>query len=187
MRRIGRACFALVVSAVGYHGAQSTAVAQQNPSAEQIIKSLTPSVDPLHPWPTARGMRVAPHSGSAKGDQTAVPVVSMMVTFPFDSAELTATAIHSLDDLANALNDPSLNAYRFRIEGHTDTVGAREYNLQLSERRAAAVVDYLAAKGHVDRNRMVAIGMGEDGLLVATPGQTPEPRNRRVSIVNLGS
>jgi outer membrane protein OmpA-like peptidoglycan-associated protein len=32
-----------------------------------------------------------------------------------------------------------------------------------------------------------AVGMGEEGLLVSTPAQTPEPRNRRVQVINLGA
>jgi len=92
-----------------------------------------------------------------------------------------------LDNLGRALNDRTLTTYRFRIEGHTDTVGTHDYNKELSDRRAAAVVDYLAMNFHVDRSRIQAIGMGEEGLLVPTPDQTPEPRNRRVQVVNIGS
>jgi outer membrane protein OmpA-like peptidoglycan-associated protein len=67
------------------------------------------------------------------------------------------------------------------------TAGSREYNNALSDRRAAAVVDYLASNFRVDRSRVEAIGMGKDGLLVPTADQTPEPRNRRVQVVNVGS
>ena len=49
------------------------------------------------------------------------------------------------------------------------------------------MVDYLASNFHIDRSRVEAIGMGEDQLLVPTPDQTPEPRNRRVHVVNIGS
>jgi outer membrane protein OmpA-like peptidoglycan-associated protein len=57
----------------------------------------------------------------------------------------------------------------------------------LSERRAEAVVDYVARKYGVALSRLQAVGMGEDGLLVPTPPQTPEPRNRRVQVINLGA
>jgi outer membrane protein OmpA-like peptidoglycan-associated protein len=57
----------------------------------------------------------------------------------------------------------------------------------LSQRRAEAVVDYLATNFHIDRSRVQAIGMGEDGLMIRTPPQTPEERNRRVQVVNIGS
>ena len=107
--------------------------------------------------------------------------------FATGSAELTPQAIQTLNDLGRALTDPTLAAYRFRIEGHTDTVGNRDANKALSDRRAASVVDYLAGRFQVDRARLQPVGMGEDGLLVPTPDQTPEPRNRRVLVVNTGS
>ena len=107
--------------------------------------------------------------------------------FATGSAELTPQAIQTLDRLGQALTDRSLADYRFRIEGHTDTVGTPAANQALSERRAAAVVDYLVNTFHVDRSRVQPIGMGEDGLAIATPDQTPEARNRRVQVVNIGS
>ena len=72
-----------------------------------------------------------------------------------------------------------------RIEGHTDTTGDDQTNLALSQRRAAAVVDYLASRYGVDRARLIAVGMGKGGLAVPTPDQTAEPRNRRVVVINL--
>ena len=172
--------------------------AQGNPSTDQIVKSLTPTST----MGTTRGIRVAP-GGSAAGGSTAgattgapsqaqpatakPPAVSMTVQFATGSAELTPQAIQTLTNLGQALNNPSLANYRFRIEGHTDTVGSPAYNQQLSQRRAEAVVDYLATNFHIDRNRVQAIGMGEDGLMIQTPPQTPEARNRRVQVVNNGS
>jgi len=163
--------------------------AQNAPSADQIIKSLTPTAT----TPTTRGIRIAPGgsvgstSSSASQPPSAAPAVSLTVQFATGSADLTPQAMQVLDNLGRALTDRTLTAYRFRIEGHTDTVGTREYNKELSDRRAAAVVDYLASKFNVDRSRIEAIGMGEDGLLIQTPDQTSEPRNRRVQVVNIGS
>jgi outer membrane protein OmpA-like peptidoglycan-associated protein len=162
--------------------------AQGTPSPDQIVKSLTPT----GPSSGARGLRITPAAPGAAGaatSHTATPTaaVSLTVQFLSGSAELTPEAMRVLDNLGKALNDQALASYRFRIEGHTDTVGTREYNQELSERRAAAVVDYLADRFRVDRARIKAVGMGEDGLLVATPDQTPEPRNRRVQVVNVGS
>jgi len=167
----------------------SSASAQNVPSPDQIIKSLTPT----GPSGTTRGIRLQPatgNTGSAAGQPSATrpaPAVSLNVQFATGSAELTPEAMRVLENLGKALSDQTLASYRFRIEGHTDTVGTRSYNKELSDRRATAVVDYLAANFHVDRSRMEAIGMGEDGLLVPTPDQTPEQRNRRVQVVNAGS
>lgn len=172
--------------------------AQANPSTDQIVKSLTPTST----MGTTRGIRIAPGApapgGSTAGGSVAAagqphaaaakdPAVSMTVQFATGSAELTPQAIQTLTSLGQALNNPTLANYRFRIEGHTDTVGSPAYNQQLSQRRAEAVVDYLATNFHVDRNRVQAIGMGQDGLMIQTPPQTPEARNRRVQVVNIGS
>jgi outer membrane protein OmpA-like peptidoglycan-associated protein len=167
----------------------SGASAQPAPSADQIVKSLTPSSTSG----STRGIRLAPSGASptapGPSQQAAVsgPSVSLNVQFASGSAELTPQAMLALDQLGQALSNQSLATYRFRIEGHTDTVGTREHNKALSDQRAAAVVDYLANKFHIDRSRVQAVGMGEDGLAVATPDQTPEPRNRRVQVVNIGS
>jgi OmpA-OmpF porin, OOP family len=163
--------------------APATGSAQSGPSAEQIVKSLTPT----GASGTTRGIRVGPAAPGQAQQTTPGPAISLSVQFATGSAELTPQAIHVLDNLGKALNDQTLASYRFRIEGHTDTVGTREYNKDLSDRRAEAVVAYLANNYHVDRSRVDAVGMGEDQLLVPTPDQTPEPRNRRVQVVNIGS
>ena len=182
-------------------------LAQGNPSADQIINSLRPSGN-MMPGGT-RGIRLAAPSNEASGTAAgacsgtaaacrleqadaapaaqAAPTVNLTVNFANGSAELTPDAIRTLDELGRALASKDLAAYRFRIEGHTDTVGSSNYNRTLSERRAEAVVDYVAKKFGVDPSRLQAIGMGEDGLLVPTPPQTPEPRNRRVQVINLGA
>ncbi|HET6196315.1 MAG TPA: OmpA family protein [Acetobacteraceae bacterium] len=191
------------------------AFAQGNPSADQIINSLKPSGNLV--MGGTRGIRLAPtndaatpaaathsqtptpqaHIASAKPMAVPVaaaqpapaagPTVNLTVNFLNGSAELTPEAIRTLDELGRALASKDLAAYRFRIEGHTDTVGAREYNRALSERRAIAVVDYVSKKYGVEPSRLQAVGMGEDGLLVQTPPQTAEPRNRRVQVINLGA
>jgi OOP family OmpA-OmpF porin len=60
-------------------------------------------------------------------------------------------------------------------------------NQGLSERRAAAVREYLIAQFGVSPERLVAVGLGESQLLVPTPPQTSNARNRRVQVVNIGS
>jgi OmpA-OmpF porin, OOP family len=163
---------------------------QSNPGADSIVKALTPT-DGLNTGST-RGIRMgnapagsaAPAQAQAAGKPAAV---SLNIQFRSGSADLTPQAIHSLDQLGQALSTPTLAGYHFRIEGHTDTVGSADTNKTLSQRRAEAVVSYLTSKYQIDASRLQAIGMGEDGLLVSTPANTPEARNRRVLVVNVGS
>ena len=88
--------------------------------------------------------------------------------------------------LARALSNPDLARSRFRIEGHTDTVGAPAMNQSLSERRAATVRDMLVTRYGLAPARLEAVGLGETQLLVATPDGRAEARNRRVQVINLG-
>ena len=87
--------------------------------------------------------------------------------------------------VGEALNSPQLANYRFRIEGHTDTVGDAGSNQALSERRAAAVRAYLIQRFGVRPERLEAVGLGESQLLVPTPDETPNQNNRRVQVVTL--
>lgn len=164
-------------------------LAQSRPSSEQIIKSLTPTdlgnttrgIRMVHPGETAHA-----HAGGSAGAATA-PSVNLTVLFATDSADLTPDATQVLDQLGHALSSQQLGQYRFRIEGHTDTVGTPQYNQALSQRRADAVVGYLEGKFGIAGSRLQAVGVGESGLLVQTPNNTPEARNRRVQVVNIGS
>jgi OmpA-OmpF porin, OOP family len=163
------------------------AQAQQNPTPQQILKSLTPTSGMDN---TTRGIRFAtPHGGAPGQPHTPAraPSVSLNVDFATGSAVLTPRAMQALDALGGVLGNPSLAAYHFRIEGHTDTVGSAALNKALSEHRAKAVIEYLTSKYNVSPSRLQAVGMGEEGLLVPTPDQTPEPRNRRVLVVNAGA
>jgi OmpA-OmpF porin, OOP family len=103
-----------------------------------------------------------------------------MVTFVSGSAILTEQAKANAQEFVKALTAPQLSGMRFAIEGHTDAVGNRAYNLDLSQRRAQAVVDYLNSRG-ADRARFTTRGYGFD-----KPLDTRNPRgavNRRVEVV----
>ena len=100
----------------------------------------------------------------------------LLVNFEFNSDKLTQSAKENLDQFAKALRDPQLKGQKFEIDGHTDATGAEEYNLGLSERRAAAVVSYLASEG-IDSANLIAKGFGKSKPRVSDPYS---PENRRV-------
>ena len=104
----------------------------------------------------------------------------LRVTFVTGSSELTESGQREAQKFAAALGSPLLQGMRFTIEGHTDAVGSRVSNQDLSRRRASAVVDYLVGKG-VDRSRFDAVGYGADRPL---DGISPiAALNRRVEVV----
>jgi len=67
--------------------------------------------------------------------------------FEFDSNELTADGTRLLDDLVGNLTAAGLQEQKLQITGYADRIGEDDYNLDLSQRRAAAVRDYLVSKG----------------------------------------
>jgi outer membrane protein OmpA-like peptidoglycan-associated protein len=113
------------------------------------------------------------------------PSLDFNITFASGSAELTPSAIKILDGLGKALTSADLASSKFRVEGHTDTVGTPESNRELSSRRAAAVVGYLSQHYGITGGRLEAVGMGEEALLVPTGPGVNEQRNRRVHVVNI--
>lgn len=142
---------------------------------------------PITPAPaaTAAAATTRPAAAPVRETTADAPSVSITVNFASGSATLTPEAERALVPLGRALSSPDLAPYRFRIEGHTDTVGDAAINQALSERRAAAVRDYLMRSFGVPEDRIIAVGFGASQLLVRTPPQTPEVRNRRVQVVNI--
>jgi len=172
------------------------------PNASQIIQNLTPG-GPM----TTRGIRLGgqppeaakPASSASTGRTStggaAAPRASpesnqgeanLTVPFASGSAEISPAATRVLNALGEALTSPKLADFKFRVEGHTDTVGSAEMNKTLSEQRAAGVTEYLVTKFNIDRSRLTPVGMGEEGLLIATGQGVPNSANRRVLVVNLG-
>ena len=137
----------------------------ERPTAEALEDALTPP-----PKNVTRGIRF--------GDNAPVKPVSANLDVPFNSgsAAITPTAGTVLDILARALSGQKLSGFKFRVEGHTDTVGSPESNRTLSERRAESVVEYLVTKHGIDRARLTGVGLGQKGLLVPTGPGVPEPR-----------
>lgn len=103
------------------------------------------------------------------------------IYFDFDSAEIRPESEPVLREIARLLREnPSLKLY---VVGHTDNVGKLQYNLQLSKRRAQAVVEELVRRYGIERTRLKAFGVGP--LAPVASNKTPEGRakNRRVELV----
>jgi OmpA-OmpF porin, OOP family len=180
--------------------AVTAAHAQSNPSAQQLINQLKPSgtvsdttrgIKPLAPSTTeSTGGMAAPATpavaSSAPEAPAAAPSANLEVDFASGSANLTPRAEASLDQLGKALTSTQLASYNFKIVGHTDTAGNADTNQTLSEQRAEAVKSYLETKFGVADSRLQAQGVGESDLAVQTPANTPNARNRRVEVINLG-
>jgi OOP family OmpA-OmpF porin len=171
-----------------------------DPTVGDILSALTPKADAL--GVTTLGMQAGSSAALGTTDMAgghhkfmiapgrpdaAGPSMDLSIAFRSGSADLTPQAKTTLSKLGMALSSHKLAGYRFRIEGHTDTVGTRKENQTLSQARAEKVADFLEHDFGVLAERLVPVGLGEDGLLVPSADQKAEPRNRSVHVVNLGS
>lgn len=108
--------------------------------------------------------------------------VNLRLSFETGSATLTAVARAQAQVFAQSLQRPQLASMRFQIEGHTDSVGSRQSNVALSQRRAQSVADFLVGAG-VGRARLAVRGYGPDRPIAGT--RASDGRNRRVEAVRL--
>jgi OOP family OmpA-OmpF porin len=171
--------------------------ADTTPDAQHLIQSLTPGtadatrgIRPAGQPPAAAAAGARASTGTAAKSAAVRPVANqgearLSVPFASGSSAISPAAARVLDELGKALTSPKLADYKFRVEGHTDTVGAPDMNKALSDQRANSVTDYLATKFGIDRARLTPVGMGEDGLLVATGPGVPNAANRQVRVVTL--
>ena len=86
--------------------------------------------------------------------------------------------------MADALHNPILLSNKFAVIGHTDAKGTRQYNLDLSQRRADSVKEMLVTTFGVDPKMLVAVGFGEEQL--QDPANPEGAVNRRVQLLNIG-
>jgi len=108
------------------------------------------------------------------------PVKTESVLFGFNRAELTDEDQQQLASLTETLS--SLKHYAIEVEGFTDTVGPKQYNLQLSQRRADTVVRYLTENAHVPLVRIHVLGLGEDEPVADNHTRDGRKQNRRVDV-----
>lgn len=150
-----------------------------NPAFEIDLRLLTRTLPPC----AALGQKEKTAVENMKASiEKAGKVQLYGVNFDFDSDVLRPESGPVLDEVVKlAQANPG---WKFEIGGHTDSLGAADYNLKLSERRAASVVRYLSGKG-VDAARLQAQGYGATRPLVPETGGSEAARsqNRRVELV----
>lgn len=106
-------------------------------------------------------------------------MVRLMVFFDYDKSNLLPESVSELERLAEFMRSNS--DMRISLEGHTDDQGADDYNDALSQRRAAAVRQYLLDAG-IEGARMETKGFGKRKPLVAGSSDEARRTNRRVEM-----
>src|SRR5579885_2600806 len=144
----------------------TAAVAQTRLSAGQIATSL------------------AGVSGDTRLDLTASQMRQAALDNIRNYPVIKPSSYRTVGSIADALHNPILLGYGFLVIGHTDSVGGREYNIGLSQRRAEAIVAALVDPFGVNPAVLQPVGLGEEQL--RDPAHPTAAVNRRVQLVNVG-
>jgi outer membrane protein OmpA-like peptidoglycan-associated protein len=186
-----------------------TALAQdKNVTEDQIVRALAPEKKPL-----TRGLSTGPQAvvdpavvaaegkfvqkirgrstrslSSAEREEIAAivkdkPKIDLEINFDYNSADISAKSLPSVQALGRALTNSDLKGSTFVVAGHTDAAGGDAYNQDLSERRADAIKRYLVDKYGINGTDLVAVGYGKSKL--KDPSQPMAEVNRRVQVVNM--
>ncbi len=115
-----------------------------------------------------------------KGLDSYKPVADVAVTFGFDKAVLTKEDREQLDSFAAQLT--TAKGFLLEVTGGTDSTGSAQYNYELSQRRADAVVQYLASKYGIPAHRFYLIGIGKDKEVASNTTAEGRKQNRRVEV-----
>jgi len=154
---------------------------KSQPSVKDIVDSL--KEDDVAPGVRTRSLRpgaAAEATSAAVAEPASAPSISMQIQFDYASDRISAPSKKIMNNLAAALSSSELQSQSFTIVGHTDGRGAPEYNMALSQRRAASVKAYLVSNG-VDAERLKTVGKGLTEL--ANKDNPAAAENRRVEIV----
>ena len=171
----------------------------KNVTEDDIVRALAPPAKK----PLTRGLSIAPQADpapnaaetkliqSVRGRSTRSlsstereeiasvakdkPNIDLEITFDYNSSNISAKSLASVQALGRALTSPDLKGSTFVVAGHTDAAGGDAYNQDLSER--------LVDKYSISATDLVTVGYGKSKL--KDPSQPMAEANRRVQVVNM--
>lgn len=108
---------------------------------------------------------------------TGILTISQSILFPFNSSKPKEEAIQPLSKIAEAFYQ--LDQAQLQIYGHTDNIGSKEYNQQLSLRRAEAIAEILVRFG-IPRKQLECFGLGFSSPIASNKNESGRAQNRRV-------
>ncbi len=204
-----RLSLVLSVAAVGFalsFGPGKALAGDDNVTTDQIVRALVSAKKPL-----TRGLSIGPQidpaATEAEGkfvqsirsrttrslsvterEEIATiakdkPNIDLEITFDYNSADISAKSLPSVQALGRALTVPELKGSTFIVAGHTDAAGGDAYNQNLSERRADSIKRYLTLNYGIAGADLVTVGYGKSKL--KDPSHPLAEVNRRVQVVNM--
>jgi len=196
----------LAMGAALSFGATAAIAGDENVTEDQIVRALAPVKKPL-----TRGLSAGPQAdpaaiaaegkfvqtirgratrslSSTEREEIATivkdkPKIDLEINFDYNSADISAKSLPSVQALGRALSNPDLRGSTFVVAGHTDAAGGESYNQDLSERRADSIKKYLVDKYGIAGSDLVTVGYGKSKL--KDPANPMAEANRRVQVVNM--
>jgi outer membrane protein OmpA-like peptidoglycan-associated protein len=182
------------------------AFAAEDVTEDEIVRALAPAKKPLtrglsagpqvNPAVTAeegrfvqkiRGRSTRSLSNSEREEIATIvndkPKIDLEINFDYNSADISAKSMSSVQALGRALTNPDLKGSTFIVAGHTDGAGGESYNQDLSERRADSIKKYLIEKFGIASSDLVTVGYGKTKL--KDPSNPMADTNRRVQVANM--
>ena len=210
MSKMSGRSFTAIVSVLTISAALSfgvaKAVAAEDVTEDEIVRALAPAKKPL-----TRGLSAGPQADPvisaeegrfvqkirgrttrslsvSEREEIATmvkdkPKIDLEINFDYNSADISAKSMPSVQALGRALTNPDLKGSTFVVAGHTDAAGGEPYNQDLSERRADSIKKYLVDKYGIAGTDLVTVGYGKSKL--KDPSQPLAEVNRRVQVVNM--
>jgi outer membrane protein OmpA-like peptidoglycan-associated protein len=207
-RRNLTAILSLLTIGAAFSFGVARAVAADDVTEDQIVRALVPAKKPL-----TRGLSAGPQADPAvaaaegrfvqtiRGRATRSlsvtereeiatiakdkPNIDLEITFDYNSADISAKSLPSVQSLGKALTNADLKGSTFIVAGHTDAAGGEAYNQDLSERRADSIKRYLTDKFGIAGTDLVTVGYGKSKL--KDPSNPMAEVNRRVQVVNMAN
>jgi outer membrane protein OmpA-like peptidoglycan-associated protein len=210
-KRLSALLSVLTIGTALSFGVGSALAGDQNVTEDQIVRALAPppkapltrglsvgpqtQVDPAAVAAegrfvqTIRGRATRSLSVSEREEIATIakdkPNIDLEITFDYNSADISAKSLPSVQALGKALTNPDLKGSTFIVAGHTDAAGGEAYNQDLSERRADSIKRYLADKFGIAGSDLVTVGYGKSKL--KDPANPLAEVNRRVQVVNMAN
>jgi OmpA-OmpF porin, OOP family len=160
-------------AAIAAVNTKTTEVEQKTATASQSAAQAQQTAD-------AANGRVSTLTNTVANLDNYHAVAETSVKFGFNRDNLTPKAQEALDQLAASI--ASTKGYIIALEGGTDSVGAADYNYDLSQRRANSVIQYLATKYSVPAHKIFVIGLGKDKPVETNKTKEGRADNRRVDV-----
>jgi len=160
---------------IRYRSFQSSATPEKPPTPQVTYRSITIIQHNSQNEVVEKLVKVA--------EKQTAPHVNLKIEFDSNSYSIRPESFSLLAELGKALSSNKLKSREFFINGHTDSDGSNQQNLNLSLNRAQSVKEFITSNYPVSASQLTIIGYGESMLIAPDLTSSDKQMNRRVEVV----